>query len=172
MEPTVIVGRIARAHGVAGEVSVEIRSDNPDRFTPGAQLFLEDGRTLVIAASRPHGSRLLVSFEGIADRDAAEALRGEILVVPGSMLPPLPEGEWWPAALAGCEVITESGRAIGTLVDVIPNPANDLWVVADQDGEEILIPALKDMLIEVDPSARRIVVREVPGITAPDAVES
>lgn len=166
-----IVGRIARAHGVAGEVSVEIRSDNPDRFAQGSQLFLEDGRGLVIAASRPHGSRLLISFEGVADRDAAEALRGEILVIPGSMLPPLPEGEWWPAALAGCEVVTESGRSIGTLVDVIPNPAHDLWVVAGAGGEETFVPALKDVLVEVDPSARRIVVRDVPGITTPEAVE-
>jgi len=167
----VIVGRIARAHGVTGEVSVEIRSDNPDRFAQGSKLFLEDGRELVIASSRPQGSRLLITFEGVADRDAAEALRGEILVIPGSMLPPLPEGEWWPAALAGCEVITESGRSIGTLVDVIPNPAHDLWVVAGAGGEETLVPAVKDVLVEVDPSARRIVVRDVPGITTPEAVE-
>jgi 16S rRNA processing protein RimM len=169
MDPaTVVVGRIVKPHGIRGEVVVEVRSDNPDRYAEGSVLFLEDGRGLTVAATRPHAGRLLVTFDGVADRTAAEALRGAVLVVPESMLPELPEGEWWAHRLEGCEVVTESGRSLGTLTEVIANPANDIWVVVDDAGRETLLPALKHLLLDVDVQAKRIVVRDVPGLTAPE----
>ena len=166
--PAVVVGSIAKAHGIRGEVSVEVRSDNPDRFADGATVYLEDGRALTVRSHRSHGGRLLVSFEGVDDRDAAAALRGEVLVVPPSMLPPLPEGQWWPHQLVGCAVRTESGRELGELVDVLPTPANDLWLAREADGRETLLPAVRDLIVDVDPERRAIVVRDVPGLTAPD----
>ena len=95
-------------------------------------------------------------------------MRGQVLVVPESWLPELPEGEYWPFQLEGCEVVTEDGRSLGTVAEVIPNPANDLWVAVDDDGEETLVPAISDVIVDVDVEAKRIVVREVPGITAPE----
>jgi 16S rRNA processing protein RimM len=91
-EPTVVVGRITRAHGVEGEVAVLVLSEVPERFADGSVLLLEDGRALTVGSSRPHGGRLLVTFRGVEDRAAAEALRGQVLAVPGSASPPLPEG--------------------------------------------------------------------------------
>ena len=167
-EPTVNVGKVTRAHGVRGEVAVLVLSDNPDRFAPGATVFLEDGRPLTVTASRSHGGRLLVTFEGVSDRSAADDLRGRSLVVPESWLPELPEGEWWPHQLEGCEVVTESGRTLGTLTDVILNPANDIWVARDAEGTETLLPALKELLVKVDVTGRRITVRDVPGLTVPE----
>jgi 16S rRNA processing protein RimM len=164
----VVVGAVTKAHGVRGEVSVQVLSDNPDRFADGAAVFLEDGRSLTVRSSRSHGGRLLVSFDEIATRDAAEAIRGSTLVVPEAMLPPLPEGEWWPHQLIGARVLTESGRDLGELVDVLPNPANDLWVARDETGVETLVPALRTVIVEVDVDAKRILVRHVPGLTAPD----
>ncbi len=167
-EPTVVVGRIARPHGVRGELAVDVRSDNPDRFADGATLFLENGRSLTVRSSRSHGGRLLVVFEEVSDRSAAEELRGATLVVLESMLPELPEGEWWPHQLQGCEVVTDSGRALGTLAQVIPNPAGDLWVARDDRGAETLVPTRGGVIVSVDVAGRRIVVRDVPGLTAPD----
>ncbi len=167
-EPTVVVGRIAKAHGVRGEVAVEVRSDNPHRFADGASVFLEDGRTLTVNASRSHSGRLLVMFEGVLDRSAADALRGKMLVVPESMLPELPQGEYWPHQLAGCDVVTEMGRALGSIAEVIPNPSNDLWVAKDAAGHETLVPARKEVVVEVDIAGKRIVVRDIPGLTAAD----
>ncbi|MBI3647330.1 MAG: 16S rRNA processing protein RimM [Actinobacteria bacterium] len=167
-EPTVVVGKVTKAHGVRGEVSILVISDNPDRFAAGAAVYLEDGRALAIRSSRSHGGRLLVTFEDVGDRDTAGALRGRTLVVPVSMLPGLPEGEWWPHQLEGCEVVTEAGLALGRLADVIPNPANDIWVARDEDGTETLVPALKDVIVSVDVAAKRIVVRDVPGLTTPE----
>lgn len=168
-EPTVVVGVVAGAHGLQGEVSVQDRSDNPDRWSAGGAVLREDGATLTIETSRRHGRRLLVKFAGVGDRSAAEALRGAVLVVPESWLPELAAGEWWAHQLEGCEVRTASGRVLGVVKEVIPNPANDIWVAVDDEGRETLVPALADLLIDVDPDARTIVVRDVPGLTAPDA---
>lgn len=167
-EPTVAVGKITKAHGLRGEVVVLVFSDNPDRFVPGTSVFLEDGRELRIGASRPNGGRLLVTFEGVTDRNAADLLRGSSLVVPLSMLPELPEGEFWPHQLIGFEVVTETGRSLGTLADVIGNPANDLWAAVDDAGTETLIPAIREVVAEVDVAHKRVLVRDLPGLTAPD----
>lgn len=167
-EPTVVVGVVTGVHGLRGDVSVQNRSDNPDRWAPGGTVLRENGATLTIETSRRHGRRLLVRFAGVADRSAAEALRGTVLVVPESWLPDLAEGEWWAHQLEGCEVRTASGRVLGVVKEVIPNPANDIWVAVDEEGHETLVPALDDLLIDVDVDARTIVVRDVPGLTAPE----
>jgi 16S rRNA processing protein RimM len=173
-EPTVVVGVVTGVHGLRGDVSVQNRSDNPDRWAPGGTVLREDGTVLTIESSRRHGRRLLVKFAGIADRNAAERIRGTVLVVPESWLPDLAEGEWWAHQLEGCEVRTASGRVLGVVKEVIPNPANDIWVAVNEEGIETLVPALADLLIDVDVEARTIVVDDVPGLTAPEerAVET
>lgn len=168
-EPTVVVGKVTKAHGLRGEVTVLVLSDNPDRFVDGSVVFLEDGKELTVRSTRHNGARLLVSFEGILDRPAADRLRGRMLVIPRSMLPALPPGEYWPHQLEGCEVVTESGRSLGAISDVIPNPANDLWVAVDANGVESLVPAIHELIVEVDVPGRRVLVRDVPGLTAPEA---
>lgn len=168
-EPTVAVGRITRPHGVNGEVAVVVLSEVPDRFADGATVWLEDGRALTVGTSRPHKDRLLIRFREVADRTQAEALHGALLVVPESMSPSLPEGSWWDHQLVGCAVTTDTGRALGTLGEVIHTAANDVWSVLDEARAETLVPVLKDVLVSVDVTGRRIVVREIPGLTAPDA---
>jgi 16S rRNA processing protein RimM len=96
-------------------------------------------------------------------------LRGAVLAVPESWLPELPEDEWWAHQIEGCEVRTKAGRVLGVIREVVPNPANDLWVAVDVDGRETLVPALADLLIDVDIEARTIVVDDVPGLTAPES---
>ena len=167
-EPTIVVGMVTKAHGIRGEVAVEVRSDNPERFTDGASVYTPEGRELRIEHVHAHGQRTLVRFVGVADRTAAEALAGTILEVPESWLPRLADGEYWPFELEGCRVVTDAGRELGTVSEVIPNPANDLWVAVDADGTETLVPALRDVIVEVDVAAKRILVRDVPGLTAPE----
>jgi len=164
----VAVGRITRTHGVKGEVAVLPLSDIGSRFEPGSTIFLDErqDRPLTVASSRPHRQRLLVAFQGVGDRTAAEELRGHYVFVPSSSAPPLPAGEYWSYDLIGCEVRTEEGRLLGTVREVIHGPANDVWVAQGQGGE-VLIPALKDVVHQVDTAGRRIVVRDVPGLTTP-----
>lgn len=167
-EPTVVVGVVTGVHGLRGEVSIQNRSDNPDRWAEGSTVLREDGAALTIVSSRRHGRRLLVRFDGVDDRTDAEQLRGAVLAVPESWLPELAAGEWWAHQLEGCEVRTRAGRVLGTVREVIANPANDLWVAVDEEGRETLVPALADVLVDVDVAGRRIVVEDVPGLTAPE----
>ncbi|HZT10829.1 MAG TPA: ribosome maturation factor RimM, partial [Actinomycetota bacterium] len=107
--PTIVVGVVLKPHGLRGEVTVQSRSDNPDRWTAGSVMFDDAGTRYRVTAARSHGARLLVSFEGVDDRTAADGLRGRELLVPESWLPLLPDGEWWPHQLEGCLIVTERG---------------------------------------------------------------
>lgn len=164
-EPTVAVGRISRAHGVHGEVAVLVLSEVEGRFAPGETLWLEDGRTLTVESSKPHRGGLLVRFREVRDRERAEGLRRALLVVPESSSPSLPEGSWWDHQIEGCAVETDRGRALGTVREVIHTAANDVWSVVDGGGRETLVPVLNDVLVSVDVGAKRIVVREIAGLT-------
>ena len=167
-EPTVTVGRIAKPHGVRGELSIQNRSDNPDRWKPGSVVFDPTGRAFTVRTVRPHGERLLVTFDEIEDRSAAESVAGVELVVPESWLPALPEGRWWSHQVEGLAVVTESGRELGVVEEVLPYPAQDLWRVVAADGSETLLPAVDDLVVSVDIDGGRAVVRDVSGLTVPD----
>lgn len=164
-EPTVAVGRVSRAHGVQGEVAVLVLSEVEGRFAPGATLWLEDGRKLTVESSKPHRGGLLVRFREVRDREQAEGLQRALLVVPESSSPSLPEGSWWDHQIEGCAVETDRGRPLGTVREVIHTAANDVWSVVDGGGRETLVPALIDVLVSVDVGAKRIVVREIAGLT-------
>ena len=150
-EPTVVVGTVTKAHGLRGEVAVQVRSDNPDRFAVGSTVLLPDGRTLTV-------ERCTTPRQGPAGqvRAGRRSQRGRGHPRSGTLrprdpgFPALDDGEYWPFQLEGCEVTTEAGRALGTLTDVIANPANDLWVARDDEGTETLVPALRDVIVEVD----------------------
>jgi 16S rRNA processing protein RimM len=166
-EPTVAVGRITRAHGVQGELAVLVISEVPGRFADGATVWLEDGGTLTVESSRPHKDRLLVRFREVQGREQAEALQKALLVVPESLSPELPEGSWWDHRIVGCALETDTGRSLGTVRDVIHTAANDVWSAVAEDGKETLVPVLRDVIVDVDLDAKRIVVREIPGLTMP-----
>lgn len=161
MTELLAVGRITRAHGIRGEASVLPLSEVPDRFAPGSVLRLEDGRTLTVQTARPHGHRLLVKFEQVVDRTGAEALRGQVLLVPATQAPPIDEDDrFWVHQVVGLEIVTEGGRSLGRIREVQANPANDLWAT-DQGA---LIPAVRAVVTGVDLDGRRVTIREVPGL--------
>jgi len=164
----VAVGRVTRVHGVAGEVAVQVLTDVPSRFDPGEKVYVSEDRPrlLTVSGARPHRDRLLVRFEEVSDRDAAEALRGQYLFVAATSSPPLQDGAFWSHELVGCSVQTPDGRDLGSLEEVIHTQANDVWVVRGERGET-LVPALKDVVEAVDVPGRRIVVRAIEGLTVP-----
>jgi 16S rRNA processing protein RimM len=125
-----VVGRIGRAHGLRGEVAVRFTSNRPERAAPGAVLYVGE-RRLVVAASRPHQGRVLVRFEGVADRTAAEALQGlELTGAPlGDDEVELADDELWVHEVVGAEVQDRAGAPLGRVVAVEANPAHDLLVL-------------------------------------------
>jgi 16S rRNA processing protein RimM len=155
------VGRITRAHGIRGEVAVQSLSEVEGRFDPGSELRLKDGRTLTVQSSRTHRHRLLVKFQEVPDRNAAEGLRGQVLLVEAMASPPIDqEDRFWVHQVVGLDVATEDGRPLGRVLEVRANPANDLWVT----DTGAVIPAVHEIVIEVDLAARRVVVRPIPGL--------
>jgi 16S rRNA processing protein RimM len=170
-EPYLAVGRITRAHGIHGEVAVLNLSEVRSRYDPGSALRLEDGRTLTVERSRSHGHRLLVKFEEVPDRTQAETLRGEVLLVAERSVPQAPDGAYWVHQVVGLEVVTDAGHSLGRVAEVLHNPANDIWVTRGPE-KEMLVPALRDLVLDVDLGAGRIVVREVEGLTASDTEEA
>jgi 16S rRNA processing protein RimM len=165
--PGLVAGKVTKAHGLRGEVTVLVLTEVPARFDDGSVLRLEDGRELTVAGTRPDRGRLLVTFEEVSDRTAAEALGGRYLFVPEDAAPELPEGSFWPHQLVGSEVVTESGRSLGEIREVVLGVANDIWVTGPP-ADEVLVPALRDVVVSVDVAGKRVVVRDVPGLTTPE----
>lgn len=120
------VGRIGRAHGLHGEVTVVPITNVASRFAPGSEVFVDD-RMYVIASARPHQQRWLVRFQGVDDRNAAEALRGRL--VTAESLDDAPEGEVWVHEMIGAVVRDRTGAELGHVIAVEANPAHDLLVL-------------------------------------------
>ena len=162
-----VVGRIGRAHGIRGDVAVDVRTDDPEaRFTDGAVLRTDPDAAgpLTIASTRRHSGRLLVRFKGLADRDAAEALRGTALIVDSDDIAPLDDpDEFHDHELIGLAVSTTEGTAVGTVDDVLHH-AQDVLVVTSESGDEILVPFVGPLVPEVDVAAGRIVIDPPPGL--------
>jgi 16S rRNA processing protein RimM len=160
-----VVGRVVKAHGIAGEVVVEVRTDDPDtRFAPGTVLRgrAKNGpeRDYVVESARAHGGRLLVRLDGVADRNAAESMRGTLFVVDSADLPPIADpDEFYDHQLEGLRVVTTSGAAVGSVAEVLHTAAGELLAVRTEEGE-VLVPfvsaivtsvSLADQTIEIDP---------------------
>lgn len=163
-----VVGRIGRAHGVAGEVVVAVRTDDPDaRFADGNVLATDpaDRGPLTVAGSRWHSGRLLITFVGINDRSAAESLSGTTLVVDTDDLPDLDDPEeFYDHQLIGLAVLDTAGTPLGTVADVIHGPASDLLAVTRTDGGEALVPFVKAIVPTIDVAAGRIVIDPPAGL--------
>ena len=165
-----VVGRVVKPHGIRGELVVDVRTDSPEeRFVPGAVLATRarDGAsgTVTIAAARPHTGRLLVTFEGVAGRDAAEAMRGLLLVVDAADLAPSDDPEeFYDHELEGLEVVDVQGNRIGVVAEVLHTAGSDLLSVRRPDGGEALVPFVADIVPTVDVAAGRVVVDPPEGL--------
>ncbi|GIG86542.1 ribosome maturation factor RimM [Plantactinospora endophytica] len=184
-----IVGRIGRPHGVRGEVTVEVRTDDPEaRFAAGTVLRTDPAASpgtgaavpppvtgagelfrvpeqLTVEAARWHQNRLLLAFDGIYDRDVAEALRGTLLWVDSAEVPPPDDpDEFNDHQLVGLAVVTPTGESLGEVARIDHAPASDLLVLRRPDGRTGLIPFVKAIVPEVDLAAGRVVVDAPPGL--------
>jgi 16S rRNA processing protein RimM len=163
-----VVGRIGRPHGVRGEVSVEVRTDSPDeRFAPGAVLVTEpvERGPLVVTRLHWHSGRLLLTFDGVVDRTAAETLRDTLLVVDSDDLPALDDpDEFYDHQLLGLRAELLDGTALGTVEDVLHAPAEDLVAVRRPDGGELLVPFVSEIVPEVDITGGRLVIDPPEGL--------
>ncbi len=163
-----VVGRVAKAHGIRGEVAVEVRTDAVGlRFADGATLETDppERGPLAIESSRWHAGRLLVRFAGVPDRTAAEALRGVLLTVDSATsLPPEDPEEYWDHDLVGLRAVGADGADLGEVTDVLHPAGTDLLVVRRPDGGELLVPFVSEIVPTVDLAAARLVVSPPEGL--------
>ncbi|MFI0432865.1 MAG: ribosome maturation factor RimM [Candidatus Nanopelagicales bacterium] len=175
----VLVGRFGRAHGLRGEIAVEVRTDVPEvRFAPGAVLHccpsaeqpMHKDRHVTLEGARVHGGRLLVSLEGLLDRTAVEPLTGLFLFADA----PLDEStgdddEFFDRQLIGLQVVDADGGHLGRVAEVAHLPGQDLLVVSDGEASEFLVPFVGEIVVSVDLAAGLVVVNPPSGLFDLDA---
>ena len=166
-----VVGRVGKPHGLRGEVTVEVRTDSPElRFAPGTVLTTDPPlpRPLVVETMHWHSGRLLLAFEGVLDRGAAEALRNVRLVidVPDDEVPEDPE-EFYDHQLVGLAAVTVGGVEVGVVAEVLHLPSQELLALRTPDGREVLVPFVAEIVPQVDLPARRVVLDPPEGLLDP-----
>ena len=159
------VGRVIKPHGVHGEVRVEPMTDQPERFGWLESIYVgeRNPRRVGVEGVRFHQGFVLLKLAGYPTRTEAEALRNELLQVREEDAIPLEEGEYFLHQLIGLEAITESGRGLGRVTEVLETGANNVFVI-DGPAGQILVPDIPDVVLEVDVAAGRLVIRPMPGL--------
>jgi 16S rRNA processing protein RimM len=170
MADLLLVGRVAKAHGIAGELAVDIHTDSPDeRFVPGAVLSarLRDRsvRPVTVTSVRAHSGRLLVRFDEVPDRTAAEGMRGAQLLVDAADLPPSDDPDaFYDHELEGLAAELVDGTTLGTVREIARSPGGELLVVDLADGTEALVPFVREIVPRVDVAGGRIVIDPPEGL--------
>lgn len=159
-----VVAQVLAPHGIAGELKCRIVTDFPERFKKGTRLLVGDPPVeRRIRGARVSGPHVYLHLEGIADRNAAEGLRGAELLVPAAEAVELPEGQFFWRDVIGLRVEDEQGAILGTIADILETGANDVYVVRSASGE-LLIPATREVVKAILPEEGRMVVQLLPGM--------
>ena len=160
----IVIGKIIAPIGIRGEVKAICLTDFPERFDKGnkvsLKIFEEPIKTLLIETSREHKDGFVIKLEGINSREEAECLRNTELVVDKSEVGKLPEDSFYIFNLIGLDVITDDGRNVGKIVDVIHTGANDVYYT----DKKVCIPALKQVVLEIDFTGKKMVIHPMPGL--------
>lgn len=159
------IGKLRRPHGLHGELVMEIHTDFPERIEPGARVFLgEQYIPVIIRSRRYHNEGMLVGFEGVDTPEAAGRYRNLFVFTSNQILPDLEENEYYYHQLIGLRVQNENGDFLGVLTAILETGANDVYLVTGDHGEEILLPAIAKVILNVDLTKNTIRVHMLPGL--------
>lgn len=160
-----VVGKLGKPHGIHGEIVMNVFTEFPERIQPGIVVYIgPEYRAMQVTKRRPHGRGLLLSFEGCQTRETAAELRNLLVQVPAADRPPLPDGEFYQHQLLGLQVIDEQNTSLGWITAILATGANDVYVVKDSEGSEILIPAIESVVLDIDLEAEQVTVHMLPGL--------
>jgi len=162
MDDKLQLGKIVNTHALKGEVKVTPWCDDADIFSSLDSIDV-GGAELEIEAAKPHKNSVLIKFKGIDSVEAAERLRGKVLCADKALMGPLPDNTYYIADLIGLEVYTGE-RRLGVLDDCFPTGSNDVYVVRGEDGKQLLLPAIKQVIKRVDIAARRMETELLEGM--------
>lgn len=170
-ERLVCIGVVVDAHGLKGELKVKPMTRTPSYYEASATVILDAGhglKPMAVRNLRTAGAHWVIALEGIADRDAALAMKGAEVLLDQDDLRPLEEGEYFLDDLIGCRVEDLDGTPVGDVRGVLETGANDVLEVATERGE-LLVPVTAEVVREVDTAARRIRIAPLPGMLGPEA---
>lgn len=154
------IGVIVAPQGISGEVRMNIWTHFPERIPHLTEVYLDDEeQPRRLLAARLHKGVAILRIEGVETRDEAEELRGTVVRISPDQAAPLGEDEYYHYQLIGLTVVDEAGNPLGTLTDILETGANDVYVVRDESGKETLIPALRDVVLDIDLERGRMTVR-------------
>ena len=159
----VVVGRLVGAWGLRGEVKVQPHTDNPERLSVGSRVFLS-GRPTTIERSTTTKAGLRLKLDLAGDRTQAEALRGSLLTIPRTEVAPLPDGSYYHFQVIDMEVLSEEGQPMGKVAEILTTGSNDVYVVKAPGRKDVLVPAIADIVLKIDPDQNRMVVRLPEGL--------
>lgn len=166
-----LLGRIIRPHGVRGELRLSVLTDFPERIAGLERVYVgsdpyrdDDATPYAVEAVRRHREALLVSLEGIRDRDAADLLRGKLLMVALDDAVPLDDDEYYLYQTLGMAVVTTEGEALGTVREILETGANDVLVIRGGLRGEVLLPDTDEVVVDFDLETRTITVNLLPGL--------
>jgi 16S rRNA processing protein RimM len=159
------VGVLRRPHGLRGEMLMEVLTDFPQRLRVGTRLFVgETHAQATLASVCGHNDGLLVRFRGVETPEQAAKHRGKPVFVRAEDRPPLPEGEFYHHEVIGLRVVNEADEELGILSEILITGANEVYIVKHPDGRELLLPAIEDVVLKIDPTAGLVRVRLLPGL--------
>ena len=160
------IGKVVALFGIHGELKVHLLTDVPNRFAElGAVYVGPDHIRRLIQSVRPYkGEMIVLKLEGIDDANTAESLRDQNLAIPASELAQLPPDSYYQHDILGLSVITLAGQKLGSIVDIIVTGSNDVYVIKALNGSQILIPAIKDVIKQVDLIRRTMYIDPLPGL--------
>jgi len=164
------VGKLRHAHGVHGEMLVQIFTDFPERLQPGTILYLEEeGKQLHLVKCRPHREGLLMTFEGYSTPEEVSKFRNQTIFVKSEDRPALANGEYYHHQLIGLQVITHEGTPLGMVTEILETGASDVLVIRSDTGVETLIPMVNAFVRGIDLGKREITVHLIPGMLSEEA---
>lgn len=170
-EPAFIaVGKLRHAHGVKGEILMEVFTDFPERIKAGTTLYLGSGaRTLLLTRCRHHNEGLLLTFQGYSTPEEVGLLRNQLLYVRADDRPPLSQGEFYHHQLINLSVVNDNGELIGLVTEILETGASDVLVVRPSAGPDVLIPVVDEFILEIDLENHQIKVHLIPGMLGEEA---
>lgn len=160
------VGFLRRPHGLGGEIIMDLHTDFPERLKRGRKMFVsEEHKPVTIQSVRPHQNGVLIKFHGIDTAEDAGQFRNQWVYVKARDLPPLPEGQIYQHELYGFSVVDDQDNVLGELVEIIETGANNVYVVRDGSGGELLLPAIPSVILDLDTGRRLMRVHLLEGLT-------